>query len=492
MNSPYRYLAVALFAMTWPTLSWADVQVESKDVENERLTVFKMTVTPAPEPVPALRHRLLLRANDEKPGDAATMYYRALIGSEDLGKRLRARFGDSYIYDYPWSSESPASEKLRTAAEMVASSEMLTQLREAASRTDCDWAFDLRSIEGPELYSFVLPEMQEARHLGRHLSLLARVAIHERRYDDAIDALRINVKLARDTGAEPLLICGLIGQAIVGVGNEAMIELIAAPDSPNLYWALSELPDPLIDMGPAVRFEISSLFRMFPVLRNADTQEHSPEEWARLIAEGVQSLTGFMGPVAGMPPTAGDVTAQLGVTGMGLMTYRAAKERLIASGMDATRVEQMPVGQVMTIDAAHDLQQIGDEFEKCWYLPFAEARKQSDAAEDQVRRDRFARNYGKILAGLFLPALSAARTAQERQGWQLDGLRTVEAIRMHAAETGALPRSLADIAVVPVPTNRVTGKPYEYRLDGDTGVLELPFSDGFPNVAWRFEIKLAD
>jgi hypothetical protein len=40
--------------------------------------------------------------------------------------------------------------------------------------------------------------------------------------------------------------------------------------------------------------------------------------------------------------------------------------------------------------------------------------------------------------------------------------------------------------------NRVTGRAYQYRLDGDKGVLDLPFSDGFPNIAWRFEIKLAD
>jgi hypothetical protein len=79
-----------------------------------------------------------------------------------------------------------------------------------------------------------------------------------------------------------------------------------------------------------------------------------------------------------------------------------------------------------------------------------------------------------------------------RLGWQMNALQTVEAIRMHAAQTGALPASLDEIEIVPVPDNPVTEKPYEYRLEGDTAVLELPFSDGMRSAAWRFEIKLAE
>ena len=72
-----------------------------------------------------------------------------------------------------------------------------------------------------------------------------------------------------------------------------------------------------------------------------------------------------------------------------------------------------------------------------------------------------------------------------------EGLRRREAIRLHAAETGNLPASLDEVTVVPVPKNPVTNEDYAYRLDGDTAVLELPASDGFPNVAYRYEIILA-
>ena len=42
-----------------------------------------------------------------------------------------------------------------------------------------------------------------------------------------------------------------------------------------------------------------------------------------------------------------------------------------------------------------------------------------------------------------------------------------------------------------MPKNPVTNDDYVYRLDGDTAVLELPASDSFPGVAYRYEIKLA-
>jgi hypothetical protein len=488
MNQRHRLLAAVLFAVAWPAFAWAELQVEDNEGDEGHLTVFKMTVTPAAAPVPALKQRLLLREIDEKSGNAATMYYRAFAAGESLDKQLRDKFGQEYSDNYPWPDEAWPSEKLKASAEIIASSPVLDNLREASLRRNCDWGFDLRSVRGTEMYSFLLPELQQARQLARHINVLTRTAIHERRYDDAIDYQRINLKLARDMGSEPLLIGGLVGISITAVGDRAMIDLIAAPDAPNLYWAFTELPDPVIDLRPALRFEMSSVFRVFPFLRDAETQEHSAEEWARLMAEGLKSL----GPLSGgTSEFSNETTTRMGVAALGVATYGPAKQRLIAGGMDAELVERMPVGQVMSVDAAREFRRIADEYEKWWYLPYATARDHSDDADDLFQGNKLVGGYGRILAGLLLPAISAARTAQERHQWQTDGLRTVEAIRMHAAETGKLPRSLDDIRVVPVPVNCATGRAYQYRLDGDKGVLDLPFSD-FGIIAWRFEIKLAD
>jgi hypothetical protein len=469
----------------------AELRIEEQDVEGGQLTIFKMTVTPAAEPVPALKHRLVLREIDEKVGNAASMYYRAIMASESAAKALKDRFGDELDDAVDgWSDPDWPVAKLRETVDIINLNLVMTHLREASVRRDCNWGFDLQSVRGPDLYGFLLPEIQECRQLSRFLALRAKLAIIEGRFDDAVEDLRINLKMARDVASEPLLVNGLVGLAQAGIGNRVVVELIASPSSPNMYWALTEPQDPLIDMRHAIRFEMSSVQRIFPFLRDAETQEHSPDEWTRLLARGLADLGPLTG--GGGEVMDSDAIRRMAVAGLALATYPPAKQRLLAMGFEPQRVERMPVGQVIAIDAAREFRRIADEFEKWWYLPYGAAQGRDDRVEEELGSRKLEGGYGRVLAALLMPALNAARSAQERHGWQSDALRVVEALRMHAAETGKLPETLDDIEVVPVPNNRVTGKPYQYRLNGDTAVLELPFSDGFPNVAWRFEIQLAD
>ncbi len=463
----------------------AELHVEKQSSDEGELTVFQMTVTPAAEPVPALKHRLVLRELNEKPGNAAPFYYRAIMAMPSY-KETRDKLGDQFENYVNFSDvplEDVGLEKLRSIYPGPHDN-----LEAAASRPLCDWSWRLGDIRGPQLYGFIIEEAQKTRELSRLLTANARVAIADRNYDEAINILRINAKLGRDVSVEPLLVCGLVGIAIESIGERAMIELIAAPDSPNLYWALAELPSPLIDMREALRSEMGNGSRIFPFMIDAETQEHSADEWARLLAEAIKGIEPL---TSGGPIQMNDTLARLAVTGLALGTYGPAKQRLIEGGWERDRVEQMPAGQVIAIDAAHEYRRIADEFEKRWYVSYLDSAKQAARFKDPLGDTKLERGFGGILAAILLPATVSARTAQERLQWQTDALRTVEAIRMHAAETGKLPASLGDIEVVPVPVNPVTGNDYQYRLDGDTGVLELPFSDGFSGVAWRFEIKLA-
>lgn len=467
--------------------AWAELSVETESSADGERTIFRMTVTPAAEPVPALRHRLLLRDIDVKHGNAAPMYYRTLLDVPRTTKALKDQFGDGW---YDWISASGESfplEKVRAAAAVIGE---LDQLCEAAARRECDWGWQLDEITGPDLFAYLLPEIQDSRQVSRFLMLKARLAIAEGRYDEALDLLRINFKMGQDVAKEPILVCGLVGIAEVGMGHRALVDMIAAPGSPNLYWALTELPNPPISLRHATRFEMGSLLRVLPFLKDAETQEHSAEEWARLLAEGLGEMQqfGLENRAYGFPNRE---AIQMGVAALAMTSYTPAKQRLIDGGMDAQHVERMPVGQVIAVDASREFRRTADELEKWWYVPYLEARKRGAEAEQVVFRDRLAGGYGGMMAALLLPAVNAARTAEARIQWQTDGLRVVEAVRMHAAKTGLLPASLDEIEVVPVPENPVTGKAFEYRLEGDAAKLELPFSDGIPSAAWRFEIELA-
>ena len=127
--------------------------------------------------------------------------------------------------------------------------------------------------------------------------------------------------------------------------------------------------------------------------------------------------------------------------------------------------------------------------EKSLYVP-AEARKAfEDTAENRLTGQPF-ENLGQAIGGMLLPATYQIRSAQLRIESQLRAFQVVEAIRMHVADTGELPKTIDEIKIVPVPLNPGTGKKFVYWLDGDTAVIDIPFSDGY-HQAFRFMIQVA-
>ncbi len=107
-------------------------------------------------------------------------------------------------------------------------------LREAASREECNWDWRLEDITGPKNFFFILDEVQRSRGLARWLAVKARLEIAEGRYADAVETLRIGYQFARDLGKIPSIIPGLVGLAITSILDDQVHALIGAPGSPNL------------------------------------------------------------------------------------------------------------------------------------------------------------------------------------------------------------------------------------------------------------------
>jgi hypothetical protein len=71
--------------------------------------------------------------------------------------------------------------------------------------------------------------------------------------------------------------------------------------------------------------------------------------------------------------------------------------------------------------------------------------------------------------------IGTSRSATARLDRAVAILRVLEALRIYAAGHGdKLPDALANVSDVPVPSDPVTGKPFEYRLDGDKATLTGP------------------
>ena len=82
----------------------------------------------------------------------------------------------------------------------------------------------------------------------------------------------------------------------------------------------------------------------------------------------------------------------MAATGLGLIGYTHAKERLIAQGMDRERVEKMAVGQVIAIYTERVYRRFSDDYEKLWYVPFADMNKASDSVEKRLQRRQSVRH----------------------------------------------------------------------------------------------------
>jgi hypothetical protein len=479
------------------------VHAELSVIENadgqQGLTVYRMTVTPAGEAAPAFKHRLVPSALETRPGNAALYYLRAFTqnGVSGRWKELLKTYGEEEVEggaDHSgWILPSPkrllADLPINKMREAIRPFDVVIEqyVKRGTIRQQCDWGRNIEELEGLDIIGMLLPEVQETRGLSRLLVLRTRVATADRDFEQAIEHLRMNYQLARNVAADPILISGLVGIAEAQFGNAALTELIAAKGSPNLYWALAELQRPFIDLYPAVRYELSWGLKIFPVLLNPEQEEHSPEEWARLLAV---SLSDMQKAAGGGGAVSNDWMMRFAVVGVGLLAYPDAKARLLTGGMDPATIARMPVGQVIAVDASRQYRLIAQEHEKWWYTPYHVAKQHSGELERKLQT-RFEGGYGRILASLLMPALNKVRDTQVRLDWQLGALQAVEALRMHAASTGKLPASLKEITIVPVPKNPVTNEDYQYQLDGDAAVLELPASDGFKDVAYRYEITLA-
>ncbi|MEM8944696.1 MAG: hypothetical protein AAGD11_05880 [Planctomycetota bacterium] len=460
-----------------------------KDYEGQQgFTLHRMTVTPAGEPVPALKHRFVVPLHLRKPGNAATHYLRSFgeLSPNDRWRRIKDKYGEQAYewYEYSTPVADLPMQDFRDAAPIF-QKYADRFIAEASRCRRCDWGIEEMDLRGREAISYLLSDVQESRAISRALAYVSRLAIIDRRIEDAIEYIRMNYQLGQDFGKQRFLVSNLVGMAEVGLANQSVIELIGTRDSPNLFWALSELPRPIINMRESMNLEMSFGVRMFPLLLDVEEKEHSPDEWTRLVATMLNDLDASL-DLFGTTKIPRDKTlARLGVAGISLFAYPAAKQRLVEGGKTLAEVEAMSVSQVLLIDTAREFQKHADDFEKWTFVPYRQMR------EPSLPPRRVEDGFGALLADLLLPAVTAARTAQMRLYWQMNAIRVVEALRMHAAASGSFPQSLSDITVVPVPRNPITEQPYEYRLDGEAAVLDLPFSDGMPGVAWRFELNLA-
>ena len=469
--------------------------------QDEPATVVPIVVRPAAAPVPALKYRILPECSTLVPGNAAIFYHRAIEMILEL-RRLTpsvkrnnpADVADDQLVTEWISGPLRAIPLDRARPWLDRNRRALHEAELGARRQSCDWEFDSRG-EGFEL---MINEIQQMRPLARLVALRVRVAILENKLDDAVHWLQTGFAMGRHVSQGPILVQSLVGVAFSAILAKPMEDLIQAPGMPSLYWALANRPRPFIDLSPALEGERFLLEREFPQLRELDGVPWSVEKARRFADELQTKMLRFAGmgpsdPSGSGSPGLKDWSLKLGVAALVAQAYPEAKRALIAQGRSPSQVEAMPTLQVAALYTYQSYDQYRDDVFKWAGLPYYQAYKGMQEAWMGHRLEIQRRPLLKLFT-ILLGSIQGASLAAARADRQLDAIQCIEAIRIYTAAHQRFPARLEEIAEAPVPMDPLTGRPFEYRVDGETATLSAPYPPGAPAVPLyriHYELKLA-
>lgn len=475
MNKLFCLLASIVVGTTTLALNEADAQPPAADIPTVKISLY-----PAAEPVPALRYQLLPPMIQRRPGNAAVIYGK--VTAEQITFFGKTELQENIVKWLEMPFDEFPKEQVRQEFNPP-----LSFLKMAARCESCDWDLPIRE---EMFYMILLPDVQQARQFGRILALQARVHIAYHEYDQAIEILQMGYALGRHVAEQPTLVSGLVGIVIHGMMFDRAMELAQQPDAPNLYWAASTLPRPMIDIRKAMESEMYAIYLSFPELRDLDKKDFPPEYWQYVLHKTVGEFLKFSALTDTDPP----VSQQLPTAALILQGYPKAKQWLIEQGRSAEEVEKMPVAQVVLLYTMQTYDELRDDVHRWMFLPYSEAKRGLQPADEQIRDAKIRGREIIPLASVLLPAVSSVKKAEVRGQRQIALLRTIEALRLYAAKHGRLPENLDKITEVPVPEDPVCDAPFTYQArDTHAAVLEVLGPPGTwaenPNGV-RYEIEL--
>ncbi len=416
--------------------------------------LVQLTVQPMAAPRPALKYQLLPELKEMNPGNPIQGYLKCFMEQQNFF------FNQTSAENREKWAEMPLKDLPRAELRDYGGS-ALRQADYAARLDTPDWQvlLKLRS-DGIKL---LLPEVQQLRTLATALKVRMRGEIAEGRFDDAITTAKTIFALARHLETHPTLIADLVGLAIAGVAMGPLEEMIQQPGCPNLYWALTNLPSPLIGLRQGLQAERVMVEAEFSGLE--DTAPMSEARLAQVVArwsEGLKLTDLMKKRIVGWVETRIKDEEHV----------RAARERLIKAGLPQERVKSFPALQAVLVDDKHEYESQLDEELKWMELSFWQG--EAGYLANSARHDKHDTLFGKFLLTLFgEPSWDRfqVRGAQARIDRRIAMLRTVEALRLYAADNGGkLPAQLSDLAV-PVPDDPITGKPFTYKVENSTAEL---------------------
>jgi hypothetical protein len=429
---------------------------------------YDFTLTPTPPPTPAMKYQLLYENfADRTAGNAAILYLQStlLLDADTTDKVDKAL--DAY--------DAKDFNKFDTLVDSINATQLMQQLDLAARREQCDWQPPFRQTG----ISTLLPHLSPLRGIVMYLRVRALHQIRQGKVTDALATLRDGYAMSDAVGREPVLVSALVSIGMFASLDDATAALMNRPDSPNLYWALADLPR----RHPTFRtsFEggrLGSATSTIPALARALAgQSLTPDEWRATLKEvanyvSITDKQPFSDPIKDASPD----------------LLRAARDWYAKS-------RNLPPDQAANADPAavlgpyyfHRYVIAYDDMYKLRPLPYPDLLPMSAEYARKVDAWRKEQPANPFLHGP--PALDRAITTFARIDRSLAALTAVEALRAYAAaHDGHLPPRLQDVTDTPVPNNPYTDRPFDYRVDA-TNVATLSDTQSESHLTYTIRIR---
>jgi hypothetical protein len=430
-----RTLLGCALLFAWPLTAQAQKTVEPTE------TVIRLTVQPMAAPKPALKYQLLPELREMNQGNPVQEYMKCFAEQQNFF------FDKAVLADRERHQVIPLSELPLKELRYYCGRGPLKEADYAARLDTPNWQI-LPRIKA-EGVATLLPDIQQLRMLASALKVRFRVEVAEKRFDDALTTAKTMFALSRHLGEHPTLIANLVGMAIANVAIGPLEEMLQQPGCPNLYWALTDLPNPFISLRNGLQGERVILHTHIEGIE--DRRAMTQQELDKLLARLGQTLKELQLVKA-------DAKAWLQSRLENDKHIAAARQRLIESGLPDERVKAFLPLQVVLLDEKTKLEaRLHDEM-KLMTLPYWQV-------DGQFHSPRSSDDLSDQLLNMFAGA-GKVRKAQARLEQRIALLRHVEAIRLYAAEhDGKLPATLNDIGL-PLPVDPFTGEPFRYSVDG--------------------------
>ena len=444
----------------------------------------KFTASAAPAPVPALKYELLPRLRERVPGNAALAYHRAYLlrptwpRDAAEGQKLQEKL-------ISWEETPIDKLPLDEVKKYLAGHALSFRALEDAVRLDrCDWELSAKlSVANIDM---LLPEVQTYRELTRFLRMRLRVELAESDFDAAVRTAQTMMRLGKDVGEGPTLIHSLVGIAISTIALASAEEIAQRPGAPNLYWALTSLPRPLVDPRASHEGEARLFDNLFPNAKALERGPVSEDKAKAVLGEMMGALDQMGGAKAPEAVNVGPLVAA---------SKDAARKQLAGFGYTADALAKMPDAQAVALRAITAYRVMNEDAIKCFHLSYPEGR--AEFAKLRARAKELVKASADPIVTVFgqnVAPVEKCYEAHARLNRRVALMRTVEAVRMHAAANGGkLPEKLTDVKVVPVPLDPYTEQPFVYDVKGDTfGITGAPPAGEQPNFnnQMRFEVTL--